>query len=160
VYAIFFTVYNIILTGLIIPILMFTFGILTIQNIRRLQNRVSPCIQTINVSMNQLNNRRNLVNKKNNDYQLLFMVLVQQCVYVITTLPFATYSLYSVVTINWTKSNIQIAIENLCSSIVYTLVLTNFCVTCYIYLLTSDTFRKDLKRLLFRNRLMNMFFIN
>jgi hypothetical protein len=135
---------------------MITFSILTIKNVKRLKNRVNLLIQTIN----ELNNRLNLVNKKNYDYQLLFMVLVQQFVYVITTFQFVTYSLYSVITMNWIKSNTQIAIENLCSSIVYTSVLTNFCVTFYIYILTSQKFRKGLKRLLFHNHLMSIFFTN
>jgi hypothetical protein len=135
---------------------MISFSILSIKNVQGLQNRVNPRIQTIN----ELNNRSNLVNKKNHDYQLLFMVFVQKCIYIITTFPFVTYSLYSVITINWIKSNTQIAIENLCSSIIYMLVLNNFCVKFYIYILTSRKFRKDLKRLLFHNHLMNMFFTN
>jgi len=40
------------------------------------------------VFMNVQDRRQNTVNKKHYDYQLLFMVLVQICVYIITTLPF------------------------------------------------------------------------
>jgi hypothetical protein len=53
------------------------------------------------------NNQQNLLNKRNYDYQLLFIILVQPSVYIISTLPFASYLLYAVITMDYMKSNIQ-----------------------------------------------------
>jgi hypothetical protein len=102
--------------------------------------------------------RRNTVNKKHYDYQLLFIRLVQICVYIITTLPFISYLFYSVIKLNWTKSNNQTSIDNFYMIVTYTIVYCNFTSTFYIHILVASIFRKDLKRLLFHNRFMNMMF--
>lgn len=125
---------------------MSIFSILTINNVKKRHQRINPLVQT--------NNRLNLVNRKIYEDQLLFMVLVQQFVYIFTTLPYAILSFYIAITTYWIKSNIQIAVENLASTISSVIVLTNFCLTFYIYVLISQTFRKDLKRLLYLDRLM------
>ena len=154
-YSVFFNIFNTILPGLLIPILMIMFGVLTIENLKQVHNLVNPHMHTHN---QELSDRPHMTHQRSADYQLLFMVLVQQCVYVITTLPLTIYSVYAVITINSIKSHTKIAIESLCSSIGYILVLSNFCVTFYIYILISHSFRKKLKRIIFHNDLMNMIF--
>ncbi|CAF1412090.1 unnamed protein product [Adineta steineri] len=159
-YAIFFNVYNTVLVGLVIPILMTGFSLVTIRNVKQLQNRVNHRAQIIHTIIINRANHPSAVNKKSYDYQLLFMVLVQIFVYIITNFPFVIHSIYVTITINCSKSSIQLAIENLALSIAYVLVITNFCTTFYIYILTSATFRKDLKRLLLHNRFMDQLFGN
>ncbi|CAF1189553.1 unnamed protein product [Adineta steineri] len=159
-YAIFFNVYNTVLVGFITPILMTGFGSVTVRNVKQLQSRANHRAQIIHTIITNQENHPNAVNKKSYDYQLLFMVLVQIFVYIITTIPFVMYSVYAVITIYWSKSSVRLAMENLAMSIAYVSVLANFCLTFYIYILTSATFRKDLKRLLLHNRFIDKLFGN
>ena len=59
---------------------------------------------------------------------------------------------------NAVKSTMQIVIDLIYMNIVYTIVHINFSSTFYIYTLTSEVFRKDLKELLFHNGLANKWF--
>lgn len=127
---------------------MIVFSLLCIKSVKQLQQRVHARTQIPNiVFMTVQDPRRNTVNKKHYDYQLLFIRLVQICVYIITTLRFISYLFYSAIKLNWTKSNNQTSIDNFYMIVTYTIIYCNFTSTFY-------------KRLLFHNHLINMFFTN
>jgi uncharacterized protein YutD len=141
----FYNINIIIISGILIPISMIIFSFLCLRNVKQLQQRVHAHTRI----PNNPNLHQNVVNKKAYDYQLFAMIFVQQCVYIITNFPFVLYLFYS------TKSNIETSLNNLSMNIAYVILYCNFTSTFYIYILTSSTFRKDLKRLLCHNRVMN-----
>lgn len=150
-YAKFYNIYNTILTGIVIPSLMFIFSFLTMRNVSQLKRRVQQ---------NTIVNSQNLINNTIYESQLVTMMITQQISYLISNIPFVSYLLYDVLTMNTMKSNVQIAIDSLYMTIVYMLVHINFSVTFYIYMLTSSIFRKNLKQLVFHNRLTRIWFGN
>ena len=88
-YTIFYNIYNTTISGLIIPISMIVFTLLCIKNVKQLRNRVHAIPQILSIqSTNHRDPRQNIVNKKTSVYQLIFMVLIQQFVYLITNLPY------------------------------------------------------------------------
>jgi len=146
-----------ILNGILIPLVMLISGLLCIRNVKQLQQRVQPLLQTLNMAfITEQNRRQSFFNKKNYDYQLLLMVLVEQFIYLFTNIPFISYLFYSTITLNWTKSSVQISIDNFFHYVIQLVVYLNFALTFYIYTLTGAKFRKELKRLLFHNCLANM----
>ncbi|UJR22362.1 hypothetical protein I4U23_025424 [Adineta vaga] len=154
-YTKFYNIYNTILSGIFIPMLMMIFSMLTVRNVKRLQGRIALNTAPINQILGN-----NIMNKRKHDYQLFFMIFVQQCVYIITTLPFVSYLLYATITMYSVKSTTQIASDNLYMTFVYTFLHVNFSATFYIYTLTSHIFRKDFKKLLTHNRFVNFFLNN
>ncbi|CAF4704328.1 unnamed protein product [Rotaria sp. Silwood1] len=123
VYSIFYNIYNTVLSGFLIPILMIVFGFLTIRNIKLSRQRVN-----VQVNMNRIftNQRQGKNNTKSRDYEILIMILVQLSVYLITCLPFPMYLVYSTITIQWTKSSVQLAIDRFYSSLTVALTNINF----------------------------------
>ncbi|CAF0768842.1 unnamed protein product [Adineta ricciae] len=148
-YLQFYNIFNTVLSGVTIPIPMIIFSILTVRNVKRLQHRVDN-----NTLLTERIIPNNIVNKRHHDYQLFYMIFIQQCVYIITTLPFVSYLLYITITMYSVKSPVQTSIDNLYMTVVFTFVHVNFAATFYIYVLISHTFRKDLKRSLLRGRLI------
>ena len=109
-YSVFYNIYNMIIIGLIIPISMMVFSLLSIKNIREFQQRIHPRTQIPIITSNGQNPNQNLANKKKYDYQLSFMVLIQQFVYLITNTLYIAYLFYSVITLYWTKTTAQVLI--------------------------------------------------
>ena len=144
-YINFYNIYNATLSGVLIPVSMLIFGVLTIRNVRQLKRRVGD---------NNIIQQENLNNRRSFDYQLSLMIRVQLGVYILCNLPYASYLLYVVFTTNSVKSSFQTGIDNLYMIFAYLLVYINFAGTFYLYTLTSEVFRKDLKQLFCRNRLM------
>ncbi len=80
---------------------MIVFNLLCIKNVKQFQQRVHARTQISNIVFRTVQDpRQNTVNKKHYDYQLLFIRLVQICVYIITTLRFISYLFYSAITLN------------------------------------------------------------
>jgi hypothetical protein len=154
-YLKFYNIYNTILSGFLTPILMIIFGFLTIQNIKLSRQRVNA---QINMNRMVVNQQAVRINARSREYEMLIMILVQLGVYLITCLPFSLYLIYSTVTMGWIKSNLQLTLDSTYSTVAYTLNDINFCATFYIYLLTTRVVRKDLKRILEKNRLFKVFF--
>lgn len=127
---------------------MIIFGFLTIRNIKRSRQRVNGH-RRINRLYGQQRSR---------DYEILIMILVQLGVYFVTCLPFPMFLIYSAITIQWTKSAQDLALDRFLSTIVYVLANINFSATFYIYILTTRVFRKDLKRIFVENRLFRACF--
>jgi hypothetical protein len=155
VYAIFYNIYDTILSGILTTIFMIIFGFLTIRNLKRSRQRVN--IQ-ININRMPVNQQTGRINTKSREYGISIMILVQLGVYLLTCLPFPMYLIYSTVTIQQTKSNVQLALDRFYGTIAYVLANINFSATFYIYILTTRIFRKDLKKMFIENRLFKICF--
>jgi hypothetical protein len=144
------------LSGLSIPFLMVLFGYLMVQNTKNRRKRLHPQVSLHHMlSTNQTRAPQITDTMKKRDYQLLVMLFVQLSVYFVSCIPFPSYLIYTIATMNWVKSARQMAVDNMFMTVAYTLLYMNFSATFYIYTLTSPIFRKELKRLLFHNRLVN-----
>jgi hypothetical protein len=155
IYLVFYSIYNTVLAGFLIPILMIIFGFLTIRNVKCSQQRIDA---QININRILVSQRVRAVDPRSREYEILIMILVQLSVYIITCLPETVYLVYLTVTNQWTKSNGQLALDKFYSTIANALSNINFTATFYIYVLTTRVFRKDLKRILVGNRLFKCCF--
>ncbi|CAF0882208.1 unnamed protein product [Adineta steineri] len=160
-YTTFYNIFNAFISGLVIPMLMIIFSLLTVRNVRHLQQRVHARVQIlVTTNVNEQTVQPQAINKKSYDYQLSFMILIQECVYIISNLPFVVYSFYIAITSSWSKPILQTTIETFSMNIIYALLYLNFSSTFYIYTIASHTFRKDLKQLLSYNRFRSILFGN
>lgn len=104
------------------PILMVLISILTIRNIKYL---------------NQINFRHR------RDAQLSKILFVQVIVLVLFATPITAQKIYSFATVSANKSNLTLAIENLFNQITTEISYINTSTTFYLYSLTSKRFRKE-----------------
>ncbi len=155
VYAIFYNIYDTILSGFLTPMFMIIFGFLTIRNVKRIRQRIN-----VQININQLpaNQQTGKINTKSREYGILIMILVQIGVYLVTCLPFPIYLVYSTVIMGQTKSNMTLAFDRFHRTIAYVLANINFTATFYIYILTSRVFRKDVKKIFSENQLFKICF--
>jgi hypothetical protein len=117
--------------------LMFLFGFLTINNIRR-PSQVRPII-----GENSGLGRRT-------ETQLLRMLTAQSLLTIISTLPFSIYRLYASFTANVVKDPLRIAQENLASQTINVISYFAHTSSFYLYTLTGSIFRKELFRIIGR----------
>jgi hypothetical protein len=120
-YRIFFDIYFLVMHGVCYPLLSGTFGLLTINNLRR-------C--------------RHSSQNKAKGFQL--MTLAQAACVILLTMPFAFHKLYFAITDHHQKSSLRREWENLTMCIARVLWFMNDCIGFYIYTLSSRTFRKEL----------------
>jgi hypothetical protein len=142
-YGLFYSIYQICLFGMIFPALMIVFGILLWKNLKRLRVRVQP-LQTAN-------NPRQLGLQKR-DIDLMKFILAEVVVGIILTLPQPLNLLYTVLTSNVpNKSQESIQIEGFIIYITLgVLFMLNYCVSFYLYVIMSNSFRQEIKRTIFR----------
>ncbi len=155
VYAIFYNIYDTILSGFLTPMFMIIFGFLTIRNVKRIRQRINV---QININQMPVNQQTGKLNTKSREYGILIMILVQIGVYLVTCLPFPIYLVYSTVIMGQKKSNMTLAFDRFYRTIAYVLANINFTATFYIYILTSRVFRKDLKKIFSENQLFKICF--
>ena len=108
------------------PLLMLFFGCLTWQNVHQLRQRSllkSARLQQIN-------------------YQLTSMLVLQAIKSSVTSIPYATFNCYLLVTRNMRKSTLYQAKESLAHQVVYLLFWSNY-TSFFIYLYSSDIFRSQ-----------------
>ena len=153
-YDIVFSVFYILFTCLLPPLLMIIFGLRTILNVRRLRRQVAPNDQPSN------NTRQNRLRTR--DRQMITMLLVQVFSTIICSVPFTAINLYS--TIN---ANLEIAPMSPAATAIYSFA-SNMCrlmsyfnpvIGFYIYTLSGATFRLEMKRIL-RHGLRTCFMIS
>jgi hypothetical protein len=137
IYSTFLGLWNMLLYSLCPCLLMFLFGLLTLNNIRQ-HRRVIPGAAE--------NNRI----ARRTDTQLLRMLSAQVLIIIIATLPLSIYQLYSSFTSSFTKSTLQIAQENLAARIVGTMTYFAHSTTFYLYTLTGTLFLKELVKIIRR----------
>ncbi|CAF3950200.1 unnamed protein product [Adineta steineri] len=121
-------------------LLMLIFGSLTICNVRHSQQRLTP---TQNILLKMQNN------KKKTPKQMAIMLLVQVICSIILSLPISIQNIYSQITINNEKSYDQQRIEEILDTLFVLVSLMNSSISFYIFTLTGQIFREELKKFLF-----------
>jgi hypothetical protein len=135
-YEIAFQVFFLILTCALPPILMAIFGTLTIFNVKKLGSQVAP--------HNRSNARNSRMRSK--DRQLLLMLLIQILVTLFCTLPFSVANITSMIfQYLITLSEYDDAINTFYSNIARIVNYFNPVVGFYIYTLSSQTFRSEMR---------------
>jgi len=140
IYDIFFSIFDIISTCLLPQMLMIFFGIKTILNVRKIRTQVAP----------QNNDARN-ERLRSKDRQMITMLLFQVLITIICTTPFTVANLYSTINDNIeisSQSPSVIAVYNFSANICRLLNYFNPVTGFYIYILTSRTFRIEMKHMI------------
>ncbi|CAF1209763.1 unnamed protein product [Didymodactylos carnosus] len=115
---------------IILPLMvMVVFGILTLNNVRKLNRLVAPASSTTRGSTALART----VPSKKRDKQLTKMLLVQVLVSTILTVPYSIQYLYSTFSAGIYKSPLQVATENLCFALILDLFWWGFGTSFYIY---------------------------
>ena len=133
------SIYSIIFIGVIPPVLMFIFSLLTFYNLKLRQRRrqIVPII----------NNNRQMQVK---DQQVLAMLLVQVFAYVVSTTPYTVTAFYLVLKTNHGMVGLG---ENK-SKIIFILFITDmlrlFCpfISFYLFILASRLYRQEMKSII------------
>jgi hypothetical protein len=142
-YTIVFEVFFLLLTCTLPLILMTLFGILTIINVRKSRTQVAP--QTNEIQRKRLRSK---------DRQLIVMFLVQVFATLFCTLPFSVANLTSMIfqyliTISEYGNAVNTFYINISRNITYFTPVISF----YIYTLSSQTFRTEIKSMIVRTRI-------
>jgi uncharacterized membrane protein YjgN (DUF898 family) len=137
-YNIFFNFFFLIIASILPLVLMCVFGILIIRNVRSVRNRVAP--QTSDARTERM---------RSNDRQLFIMLLFQLLVTALLTTPYATLSVYNVISstiLKQTRSPLGSAILGFLVNLTRILSYSNAIVGFYIYTLSGPKFRSEVKR--------------
>ena len=135
-YEIAFQIFFLVVTCALPPILMAVFGTLTIFNVRKLRSQVAP----------QNNNGRN-ERLRTKDRQLIVMLLIQIIVTLLCTLPFSVANITSMLfQYVITLSDYGDAVNTFYSNVARIVNYFNPIVGFYIYTLSSQVFRSEMKR--------------
>jgi hypothetical protein len=137
-YNIFFSFFFLIVASILPLVLMCVFGILIIRNVRSIRNRVAP-----------QNHDARTERMRSNDRQLFIMLLFQLLITALLTTPYATASVYNVISttiLNYKGSTSQQAIFSFVNSLTRILSYSNAIVGFYIYTLSGPKFRSEVKR--------------
>ena len=144
-YAIFFSIYISIDSGILPISLMLIFGLLTLKNIRQSKRRTGPLVVVGQV---------NQISRK--DLQLSKMLGNQISVWIILNIVNPCYLLYRTITINAMKSPLRLTVELFINNMTYFLVYLGFALTFFLYTSSSPLFRRELKQLI-RRKLLRHF---
>lgn len=144
IYGIFFSIYLSIESGILPPLLMLIFGLLTIRNIRRSKRTVQPEPLANVVSPTQT------IRLSRKDLQLTNMLLGQIGVWITFNIPYPCYNLYRSITINDPTSDFRITVESFASNMTTCALYVGFSLTVFLYTLSSPLFRHELKKLILR----------
>ena len=142
-----YTFYLFIFFNLIPPTTMAIFGSLAYLNMKRLHSRVQPVENVL--AGNRHRHRRGNGRLQRYDRELLSMLLAEVIVYIVATLLYPFILLETSITnlMVVDKSRQQIQIETFILFIASYLVTLNHAAPFYIYFLTSQAFRRDVKQL-------------
>jgi hypothetical protein len=135
VYNLIFGIYTLIFAGIIPPVSMSIFSLITIRNLRSARVR----IHTIGTSKTR--------SMRQQDFHLIRMLTAQVVVYVFTTTLYPLNTIYDAITISIDKTVDQQIIEIFIYFFTGTFLLfINPAVPFYIYISTSKAFRSEFKR--------------
>ena len=135
-YRTFAPLWNLVWYALLPSFVMFSFGLLTMVNIRHTRRQVVP-------QNHQRQLKRNRVNS-----QLFKMLLVQVLSILLTIAPFIVYRLRASLTSNLMKSQYEIAQENFFLQVATVISLISHSISFYLFTLSSTLFRRELIQLL------------
>ncbi|CAF2634396.1 unnamed protein product [Rotaria sp. Silwood2] len=145
VYAIFFSVYLLIESGIFPPLMMLIFGFLTVNNIRKSKRTTRP------LSAANVIGYGHFTGMSRKDLQFSKMLLNQICLWIILNIPNPCYLLYQTITINDTKSSLRLSVESFISNMTYFFIYLEFSLTFFVYTLSSSLFRREFNQLLQKN---------
>jgi hypothetical protein len=142
-YGLFFSIYQICLFGVIFPGLMIVFGILLWKNLKTIRSRIHPHHQENDIQQQILPKR---------DINLMKLVLAEVILAILLTFSYPIDLLYTVLASNIPdKSQERIQIEVFASFIALSVLsYLNYCMTFYVYVITSKSFRRKVKRVLLK----------
>ncbi len=141
-YRIFFAYFNLIFYGLVPPLCMLVFSLLTVRNINH-SKRVRSMPTTV------LQNAKNS-NARKTDRQVLRMLLIQVLVYNVTAFIYSVSNIIIAATTTQSDNVSQVARTNLVLSVVGIISTLGPCLSFYLFTLSSPLFRKELKKLFSR----------
>ena len=144
-YSLFFSIYVLIESGIIPPVMMLLFGLLTLHNIRQSRRRTNPISASTSAVIAQRVKSTRLSKK---DLHFSKMLFNQICLMVILNLINPCYLLYRTMTINDIKTPLRLKIETSVDNISYLLIYLEFALTFFVYTLTSSLFRRELNNLI------------
>ncbi|CAF1322189.1 unnamed protein product [Adineta ricciae] len=144
-YATYFSIYILIDTGVLPILLMLVFGLLTVRNIHETKRRVAPTIER--------NNDRSCENHQmsRKDAQLYKMLANQVIIFIIFNFPNPCFLLYQSLTMYIVKSKLHATIDLFVSNMTYALIYLGFSLTFTNFALSSEIFRRELRRLVRTN---------
>jgi H+/gluconate symporter-like permease len=142
-YGLFFSIYQICLFGFIFPGLMIIFGILLWKHLKTIRIRVRPIQQINNPQQQQLHKR---------DINLMKFILAEVVACFLLSVLAPINLMYAVLASNIPdKSQERIQIEGFASFMSLSLVFyLNYCMTFYLYVIMSKSFRREIKRVLLK----------
>jgi hypothetical protein len=123
------------------PFGMFCFSVLTIRNVRQRKARVAP------------RNAEDLLQqtRRKTERQMIQMALAQSLLFCITTVASSAENIYDSLTSYLLNDALQRANFNLRTNVIATIAITGPCTSFYMFTLSSQLFRGELRRL-FRYR--------
>ncbi|CAF1144872.1 unnamed protein product [Didymodactylos carnosus] len=127
------------------PVCMTVFGVLTFLNIRKMRYRQTGPLPSVVTGVNRPKTRMQQL-----DMKLVTMLFAQVLMLILSTMPLSIYKVYSTFTVNFIKSDMRRAIENLLFQMALTLSNLNNVTIFYLYLLSGSVFRKELMQLFSR----------
>jgi hypothetical protein len=137
-FLIYFYVYYVVVYALLTPILYVIFAVLTIYNVQKAKRRVALAIERCGPVTLPPQRRQTL------NAQLLRMLLVQVCSFVILTMPLAAWNIYGGITYYWPKSSTTRSLQALLLVGFRYLTFINIGSTCVIYAVTGRLFYQEL----------------
>ena len=140
------TYYTLIIKGICVPLLLITFGLWTLKNIRSImhQTRVAPIGEPSRTMTGAA-----LSSTRSKDRQLSLMLLIEISIYVIFTSVLTSVLMYGQLTQNNVKSADELQFSLLLSTIGNFSNFIPYCIGGYINILVSKIFRKEVKDILF-----------
>jgi hypothetical protein len=141
IYSTIYTVYITIFAGLIPSITLGMFGYLTYRHVAQRHARIQPITHNIGNVNNNIQRR---------DRDLLVLVISEVFVYVITTISYPLILLEIMISgyMISNKSILYLQIEGFIVTIMFILLIMNTAAPFYIYLISSQLFRRDFKQLI------------
>lgn len=130
---------------LVIPFLMIIFGMWSIKHIRNAR-RVMVAFTSRSGTGKQSTTTSTSV--RGRDRQLMIMLLIDSSIYVVFSLVLAIQLMYEQITIYALKSPEKVVTEHLIKSVAMFSAHVPFCITSFVNLLVSKTFRKEVKDLI------------
>jgi hypothetical protein len=127
-----------IMSGLCPPTIIITLGCLLLRNVRSVTQRQVALVATVAQTID-----RNQSHMQQIDAQLTKMLLLQSFVAIPSFLPYGAQNLYSSITLNWYKSPMRLAWENVFIELIRLFSYLFYSTSFYVSFLCSRGFRRQ-----------------
>jgi len=127
-----------IMSGICPPTIIITLGFLLLRNVRSLAQRQVTVVPTLSQTTD-----RNQLYTQQIDAQLTRMLLLQSFVAIPSFLPYGAQILYSSITMNWYKSPMRLAWENVFVELIRLFSYLFYSTSFYVSFLCSRGFRRQ-----------------